>query len=89
MADNSSSRGGLMGVLIGALIVILVGGGILYATGALDPKPANVTVQPPATPPAPNAKDDDGRRGDWRDRDRDRDHNRDRDDRDGRDRDRR
>jgi hypothetical protein len=35
MADNSSGGIGVLGVLIGALIVIVVGGGILFATGNL------------------------------------------------------
>ncbi|MGB7257452.1 MAG: hypothetical protein ACRECC_12190 [Pseudolabrys sp.] len=34
MADNSGGGGiGVLGVLIGALIVIVVGGGLLFATG--------------------------------------------------------
>lgn len=35
MADNSSGGIGVLGVLIGALIVIVVGGGILFATGTV------------------------------------------------------
>lgn len=34
MADNSDGIG-VMGVLIGALIVIVVGGGLLFATGTI------------------------------------------------------
>ena len=37
MADNSGGIG-VMGVLVGALIVIVVGGGILYATGTIGSK---------------------------------------------------
>jgi hypothetical protein len=33
MAEGSSSGIGVLGVLIGALIVIVVGGGLLFATG--------------------------------------------------------
>ncbi|HEY5380063.1 MAG TPA: hypothetical protein VIJ78_11070 [Pseudolabrys sp.] len=34
MANNGNSGGvGVLGVLIGALIVIVVGGGLLFATG--------------------------------------------------------
>jgi hypothetical protein len=33
MADNSSGGVGVLGVLVGALIVIVVGGGLLFATG--------------------------------------------------------
>ena len=36
MAEGNGSGGvGVLGVLIGALIVILVGGGLLFATGNL------------------------------------------------------
>ena len=35
MAEGSSGGIGVLGVLIGALIVIAVGGGILFATGNL------------------------------------------------------
>jgi membrane protein DedA with SNARE-associated domain len=35
MADNSSGGVGVLGVLVGALIVIVVGAGILFATGQL------------------------------------------------------
>jgi membrane protein DedA with SNARE-associated domain len=35
MAENSSGGIGVLGVLVGALIVVVVGGGILYATGTL------------------------------------------------------
>ena len=34
MAEGNSGNG-VLGVLVGALIVIVVGGGILYATGVL------------------------------------------------------
>lgn len=86
MADNGTNSNGILGVVIGAILVLLVGGGILYATGALDSQPTNVTIQqpaPPAATPAPAQKeadrsrwddrrDDNDRRdrGDWRDNDR-------------------
>ena len=35
MADSGSGGIGVLGVLIGALIVIVVGGGLLFATGNL------------------------------------------------------
>ena len=35
MAENGSGGIGVLGVLIGALIVIVVGGGLLFATGNL------------------------------------------------------
>ncbi|MBI3704624.1 MAG: hypothetical protein HY244_12465 [Rhizobiales bacterium] len=33
MADNGSGGVGVLGVLVGALIVVVVGGGLLFATG--------------------------------------------------------
>jgi hypothetical protein len=80
MAENDTSKVGMLGVLIGALIVILVGGGILFATGALDTKPTNVTITQPAVAPTPAEPDRfdrdrrrDDRRGDRGDDRRDRD----------------
>jgi hypothetical protein len=35
MADNSGGGIGVLGVLVGALIVIVIGGGLLFATGNL------------------------------------------------------
>jgi membrane protein DedA with SNARE-associated domain len=35
MAEGSSGGIGVLGVLVGALIVVVVGGGLLYATGNL------------------------------------------------------
>jgi hypothetical protein len=35
LANNNNNGIGLLGVLVGALVVILVGGGILFATGNL------------------------------------------------------
>jgi len=35
MAEGSSGGIGVLGVLVGALIVIVVGGGLLFATGHL------------------------------------------------------
>ncbi|HWL94950.1 MAG TPA: hypothetical protein VNT79_15630 [Phycisphaerae bacterium] len=70
MADNSANSNGILGVVIGAIIVLLVGGGILYATGVIDPQPTNVTIQQPAATPAPSEKDADRSRWDGRDNDR-------------------
>jgi hypothetical protein len=85
MADGGNKIG-MLGVLVGAVIVVLVGGGLLYATGALDTRPTNVTIQQPAPvaapappPTEPDRVDRDRRRDDRSDR-RDRD-----DDRRGRD----
>jgi len=78
MADNGTNSNGILGVVIGAIIVLAVGGGILYATGAIDPRPTNVTAQQPAASPAPapapvNRDSDRRDRPDgWRDRDNDR-----------------
>lgn len=35
MADGNSGGVGVLGVLVGALIVIIVGGGLLFATGTI------------------------------------------------------
>lgn len=77
MADNGTNSNGILGVVIGAIIVLAVGGGILYATGAIDPRPTNVTIQQPAATPAPapvqkEADRRDDRPDGWRDRDNDR-----------------
>jgi hypothetical protein len=47
MADNSSGGIGIMGVLIGALLVIAVGGGLLYATGNLGNSSSTIKVELP------------------------------------------
>jgi hypothetical protein len=73
LADGNGNTGTntILGVLLGAVIIILVGGGILYATGVIGgPKTAptvNVSVPQPAAPaPAPPQNHADGRdhRGD-------------------------
>jgi hypothetical protein len=46
MADSSGGVG-VRGVLVGALIVVLVGGGILFATGNLGQKSSTVKVELP------------------------------------------
>lgn len=100
MTQSPDTKTGLLGVLIGALIVVAVGGGILYAMGTFEPTPTNVTLQQPAAPAVTDSdkvNDRDGRRGDWRDRrgdradwrDRDKDRDRDRDGNSRRDGDRR
>ena len=47
MAESSSGGVGVLGVLVGALIVIVVGGGILFATGNLGQKSSTVKVELP------------------------------------------
>jgi hypothetical protein len=47
MADSGSGGVGVLGVLIGALIVIVVGGGLLFATGNLGQKSSTVKVELP------------------------------------------
>jgi hypothetical protein len=47
MADGSSGGVGVLGVLVGALIVIVVGGGILFATGNLGQKSSTVKIELP------------------------------------------
>jgi hypothetical protein len=46
MADNSGGIG-VMGVLIGALIVIVVGGGLLFATGTIGSHSSTMKVELP------------------------------------------
>ena len=46
MADNSAGIG-VMGVLVGALIVIVVGAGILFATGTIGGSKSTVTLELP------------------------------------------
>ena len=45
MADNGGSIG-VIGVLVGALLVLVVGGAVLYATGVIGSK-NSVTIQLP------------------------------------------
>jgi len=47
MADGDSGGVGLLGVLVGALIVIIVGGGILFATGTIGSKSNTVKLELP------------------------------------------
>jgi len=46
MAESSGGVG-VLGVLVGALIVIVVGGGLLFATGNLGQKSSTVKVELP------------------------------------------
>jgi hypothetical protein len=46
MSDGSGVIG-VMGVLVGALIVIVVGGGLLFATGTIGSKSSTVKVELP------------------------------------------
>ncbi len=56
MAEGNGGGGiGVLGVLVGALIVIIVGGGLLFATGNLGGKSSTVKVELPAIS-APSAK---------------------------------
>ena len=48
MADNNSGGGiGVLGVLVGALIVIVIGGGLLFATGNLGNNTSTVKLELP------------------------------------------
>ena len=47
MAECSSGGVGVMGYLIVALIVIVVGGGLLFATGNIGQKSSTVKVELP------------------------------------------
>jgi hypothetical protein len=57
MADNGGGGGvGVLGVLVGALIVVLVGGGIMFATGMIGSQSNTTTLKvemPKTTTPAP------------------------------------
>ena len=46
MADNSGGIG-VMGVLVGAFIVIVVGAGLLYATGTIGSNTSTVKLELP------------------------------------------
>lgn len=45
MADNGGGGIGVLGVLVGALIVIVVGGGILFATGKIGGGQQSSTIK--------------------------------------------
>ena len=45
MAEGSSGGIGVLGVLVGALIVIVVGGGLLFATGNLGNGSKSTTLK--------------------------------------------
>lgn len=49
MAEGNSGGTGVLGVLVGALIVIIVGGGLLFATGMIggNNKTATLKVELP------------------------------------------
>lgn len=52
MADNSGGMG-LAGILIGALLVLVIGGGILLMTGVIGEKgPSTVQIQLPKVTPS-------------------------------------
>ena len=46
MADNGGGIG-VMGVLVGAIIVIVVGAGLLYATGTIGPNASTLKIELP------------------------------------------
>jgi len=47
MADGNSGGVGVLGVLVGALIVIILGGGLLFATGTFGSKSSTVKLELP------------------------------------------
>jgi hypothetical protein len=56
MAESGSGGIGVLGVLVGALLVIVVGGGLLFATGILGSGGGNkaaVTIEAPKLPSPP------------------------------------
>ena len=46
MADDSGSSG-VLGVLVGAILVIIVGVGVLYGTGMVGSNSASVKIEAP------------------------------------------
>lgn len=57
MADNGGGGVGVLGVLVGALIVIVVGGGLLFATGKLGGKDtATMKIELPKVTTGSSAK---------------------------------
>jgi hypothetical protein len=58
MADGNSGGIGVLGVLVGALIVIVVGGGILFASGNLGGKSGgpSVKIEAPKIPTTTGSK---------------------------------
>ena len=49
MADNGSGSVGVLGVVVGALIVVGIGFGALLATGKIGSNSSTVTIQAPKT----------------------------------------
>jgi hypothetical protein len=47
MADTGSGGTGVLGVIVGALIVIVVGGAILYGTGTIGSNSSTVKIELP------------------------------------------
>jgi hypothetical protein len=58
MNSNTGGSNVILGVLLGAVIVLAVGGGILYATGNIGRESTTVTVQQPAAVAPPKTTDD-------------------------------
>ena len=56
MADGNSGGGGVLGVMVGALIVIIVGGGLLFATGKFPGSGGGNTSTVKLELPKPGAK---------------------------------
>ena len=49
MADNGGGGIGVLGVLVGALLVIVVGAGFLFASGHLGSSTSTVKIEVPKT----------------------------------------
>ena len=49
MADNGGGGIGVLGVLVGALLVIVVGAGFLFASGHLGSNTSSVKIEAPRT----------------------------------------
>ena len=47
MADGSSGASGILGVLVGAMLVVFVGVGLLMYSGKFGPAPTGITIKMP------------------------------------------
>jgi hypothetical protein len=49
MADNSGGMGA-MGVVVGALLVLVIGGAVLYGSGAIGSNSSTIKIEAPKVP---------------------------------------
>lgn len=48
MADSGSGASGVLGVLVGAMLVIFIGVGVLMYAGKWGPAPTGITIKMPS-----------------------------------------